>query len=182
METMMEMSMEGALSVLSDPAVLALEGALFTAWALAEVRLQKKANQAKEYAALNGKFVLRCRVARFISSWDLAVDEKMNCTWFIFLHVGFPVDYTIIASSGRHALHSLRSIISDRTKELWAQQNAGQPGDGDGEKGSSYSSVASSFEALSLESMYGRYVSQLDPKCIDCARLDHVKATMIIQL
>jgi hypothetical protein len=57
---MMEMSMEGALSVLSDPAVLALEGALFTAWALAEVRLQKKANQAKEYAALNGKCVLCC--------------------------------------------------------------------------------------------------------------------------
>jgi hypothetical protein len=75
----------------------------------------------------------------------------------------------------------LRSIISDRTKELWAQQNAGRPGDGDGEKGSSYSSVASSFEALSLESMYGRYVSHLDPKRIGCARLDHVKATMLIQ-
>lgn len=42
-------AMESALSVLSDPAVLGLEAALFTAWALAEIRLQKTANQAKEY-------------------------------------------------------------------------------------------------------------------------------------
>jgi hypothetical protein len=67
METMMEMSMEGALSVLSDPAVLALEGALFTAWALAEVRLQKKANQAKEYVQSCADHYCCCRTSCLFS-------------------------------------------------------------------------------------------------------------------
>lgn len=45
----MEEAMESAMSVLTDPAMLGLEAALFTAWAVAELRLQKRANQAKEY-------------------------------------------------------------------------------------------------------------------------------------
>ena len=43
------MSMESAIEVLCDPAVLGLEAALLTAWALAEIHMQRHANTAKEY-------------------------------------------------------------------------------------------------------------------------------------